>query len=95
MAEGPRHGFNRSRWKRSADSLAELANAIEWFYVETSFVELYTGQRLHDEVAALLIAAWSMGKPLSTAWRWMEIGKFGQISCLANAHQRRSDKLLI
>jgi FkbM family methyltransferase len=34
--------------------IGELANAIEWIYVETSFVELYTGQRLHDEVAALL-----------------------------------------
>jgi FkbM family methyltransferase len=34
--------------------LGDLARAVEWIYVETSFVELYTGQRLHDEVAALL-----------------------------------------
>lgn len=34
--------------------LGELAKVVEWIYVETSFVELYTGQRLHDEVAALL-----------------------------------------
>jgi hypothetical protein len=36
--------------------LGELARQIEWVYVETSFVELYTGQRLHGEVAALLAA---------------------------------------
>jgi FkbM family methyltransferase len=34
--------------------IGELTRQIEWIYVETSFVELYTGQRLHDEVAALL-----------------------------------------
>jgi FkbM family methyltransferase len=34
--------------------LGDLAPEIEWIYVETSFVELYTGQRLHNEVAALL-----------------------------------------
>jgi len=34
--------------------LGDLASAVEWIYVETSFVELYTGQRLHDEVATLL-----------------------------------------
>jgi FkbM family methyltransferase len=34
--------------------LGELTDMIEWIYVETSFVELYSGQRLHHEVAALL-----------------------------------------
>jgi FkbM family methyltransferase len=34
--------------------MGQLANSVEWIYVETSFVELYTGQKLHDEVAALL-----------------------------------------
>jgi FkbM family methyltransferase len=34
--------------------LGALANDVEWIYVETSFVELYTGQKLHDEVAGLL-----------------------------------------
>jgi FkbM family methyltransferase len=34
--------------------MGELVKAVEWIYVETSFVELYAGQRLHDEVAALL-----------------------------------------
>jgi FkbM family methyltransferase len=34
--------------------IGDLTRQIEWIYVETSFVELYTGQRLHDEVAALL-----------------------------------------
>jgi FkbM family methyltransferase len=34
--------------------LGSLAQAIEWIYVEASFVELYRGQRLHHEVASLL-----------------------------------------
>ena len=34
--------------------LGELIRKIEWIYVETSFVELYSGQRLHHEVATLL-----------------------------------------
>jgi FkbM family methyltransferase len=34
--------------------LGGLAGKIEWIYVETSYVELYSGQRLHHEVAALL-----------------------------------------
>jgi FkbM family methyltransferase len=34
--------------------LGNLTRNIEWIYVETSFVELYSGQRLHHEVAALL-----------------------------------------
>jgi FkbM family methyltransferase len=34
--------------------LGDLARQVEWIYVETSFVELYTGQRLHDDVVALL-----------------------------------------
>lgn len=36
--------------------LGELGNAIEWIYLETSFVELYQGQKLHSEVAALLVS---------------------------------------
>lgn len=35
--------------------LGDLIRNIEWIYVETSFVELYSGQRLHHEVAALLV----------------------------------------
>ena len=34
--------------------LGSLAASVEWIYVETSFVELYKGQRLHGDVAALL-----------------------------------------
>jgi len=34
--------------------LGSLAASVEWIYVETSFVELYKGQRLHDDVCALL-----------------------------------------
>jgi FkbM family methyltransferase len=34
--------------------LGALTETIEWIYVETSFVELYSGQRLHHDVAALL-----------------------------------------
>jgi FkbM family methyltransferase len=34
--------------------LGNLAEAVDWIYVETSFVELYEGQRLHADVAALL-----------------------------------------
>ena len=36
------------------EGIGALADAIEWVFVETSFVELYRGQRLHDDVAALL-----------------------------------------
>lgn len=35
--------------------VGDLVNVIDWIYVETSFVELYSGQRLHHEVADLLI----------------------------------------
>jgi len=36
------------------EGIGALADAIEWVFVETSFVELYRGQRLHEEVADLL-----------------------------------------
>lgn len=36
------------------EGLGQLAELVEWIYVETSFVELYAGQRLHDDVARLL-----------------------------------------
>ena len=35
--------------------LGALAKRVNWIYVETSFVELYKGQRLHEEVSALLV----------------------------------------
>lgn len=35
--------------------LGDLAASVEWIYVETSFVELYEGQKLHAEVSALLV----------------------------------------
>jgi FkbM family methyltransferase len=34
--------------------LGKLAECVRWVYAETSFVELYTGQKLHDEVVGLL-----------------------------------------
>jgi FkbM family methyltransferase len=34
--------------------LGSLADKVEWIYVETSFIELYEGQRLHGDVATLL-----------------------------------------
>jgi len=34
--------------------LGNLAECVRWIYAETSFVELYTGQKLHDEVVGLL-----------------------------------------
>jgi len=36
------------------EGLGNLIGYIEWIFVETSFVELYAGQHLHDDVAALL-----------------------------------------
>lgn len=36
------------------EGLGALADKVEWIFVETSFIELYKGQRLHEDVAALL-----------------------------------------
>jgi len=36
------------------EGLGALADKVEWIFVETSFIELYKGQRLHADVATLL-----------------------------------------
>lgn len=36
--------------------IGALVEAIEWIYAEVSLIELYEGQKLFDEIAALLAA---------------------------------------